>query len=224
MNRLFLVLLLTKFVISKDFISEFEYGQMFYDNPRGVSCAKCHGKAGEGKFIGEFIDDKGNLHSFSGKDITKLDFKTFSKAISKGGIIMPRYYLTKKEIKAIYEYIKIVNLPPDKQQDAIDRQQSYKNSLVTDDYGLDSNKSIESEINDSDSVVDNSKNDIDNNISKPIEINSSLDEYSSDSDVNIQDSFNEDETIYSEEIENADDNNKDSIISTIFNSLEVEEQ
>jgi hypothetical protein len=61
------------------------------------------------------------------------------------------------------------------------------------------------------------------NSSNPIELNSSLDEYSGDSDLDVQDSFNEDETIYTKEIESVEDNNKNSIISTIFNSLEEDE-
>jgi hypothetical protein len=229
--RIFLALLLTNFAFGEEFISEFEYGQMFYENPRGVSCAKCHGKLGKGEYIGEFKDDDGILHKFEGSDITALDFKTFSKAIAKGGRIMPRYYLTPKEIKAIYEYIKIVNLPPDKQQEAIDKQESYE-PMLFDSKGK---KEEEPKEKKSDTEQNSTKNieikehietqniETEDNSSDPIELNSSLDEYSGDSDLDVQDSFNEDETIYTKEIESVEDNNKNSIISTIFNSLEEDE-
>jgi hypothetical protein len=234
-NRLFLALLLTNFAFGEEFISEFEYGQMFYNNPRGVSCAKCHGKLGDGKFIGEFKDDEGKLHRFEGSDITKLDFKTFSRAIAKGGTIMPRYYLTKKEIKAIYEYIKIVNLPQDKQQEAIDRQESYEPLLFEDNNTQSSSKKTAKKEDNNSTNENKSKNvkitknfdskdiEVEQDSSAPIELNnSSLDEYKSDSDVDVQDSFNEEDTIYTKEVESVDDNDKNSIISTIFNSLEVE--
>jgi len=208
-NRLFLALLLTKFAFADDFLSQFEYGQMFYENPRGVSCAKCHGKLGEGAYIGEFIDSKGNKHTFSGPNITKNSFEKFAQAISKGGNLMPRYYLTNKEIKAIYEYIKIVNLPQNKKEYALDRQESYEGVDFTSDEEIAESKTAQNSTKD------------EKESQKPIEINSSSKNIEKSDDIAIQDTFNADETIYHDEIE-SDDNNKDSIISTIFNSLEEE--
>ncbi len=92
-----------------DFISEFEYGQMLYKNPRGVSCASCHGALGEGSYIASIFDNNHTEIKFSGPDIRALNFDIFKKVVVKGGKIMPKYYLTRKEIEAIYKYIRVVN-------------------------------------------------------------------------------------------------------------------
>jgi len=109
LKRLVSVIFLISYAFSEDFISEFEYGQMLYQNPRGVSCSKCHGKLGEGEFIASFKDSNGEIREFYGPDIRDLDIKTFKKALKSGGNLMPRYYLTQKELEAIYKYIKEVN-------------------------------------------------------------------------------------------------------------------
>ncbi|NPA50359.1 MAG: cytochrome c [Epsilonproteobacteria bacterium] len=82
---------------------------MLFSNPRGVSCAKCHGTLGKGKFIAQFEDEDGKVQKFFGPDISKTSLETFREALDKGGALMPRYYLTNKEINAIYTYIKMVN-------------------------------------------------------------------------------------------------------------------
>jgi len=82
---------------------------MLYKNPRGVSCASCHNDLGDGAYIASFINKKGIKKEFYGPDIRALGFNQFKNAILKGGKIMPRYYLTDKEIEAIFKYIKIVN-------------------------------------------------------------------------------------------------------------------
>ena len=109
MKKILIIVAIFSLLYSEDFISEFEYGQMLYQNPRGVSCAKCHGKLGEGEFIASFKEENGTVRKFYGPDIRKLNLDTFSKALKKGGKIMPRYYLTKKEVEAIFKYIKEVN-------------------------------------------------------------------------------------------------------------------
>ena len=105
----FILIAFTIFAISEDFISEFEYGQMLYKDPRGVSCASCHGDLGEGAFIASFTNKNGVEIKFNGPDIRALNLKKFKKAISNGGRIMPKYYLTNKEVEAIFKYVKIVN-------------------------------------------------------------------------------------------------------------------
>jgi len=105
----FILIVSTIYALSEDFISEFEYGQMLYKDPRGVSCASCHADLGEGAFIASFKNKDGLEIKFNGPDIRALDINSFKKAISKGGRIMPKYYLTKKEVEAIFKYIKIVN-------------------------------------------------------------------------------------------------------------------
>ena len=110
MNRaIFALIFVSSIGFSEDFITDFEYGQMLYDNPRGVSCSKCHGKLGEGKFIASFVDDNGVEHKFYGSNISRVSLKEFKKALATGNKIMPRYYLTNKEIESIFKYIKKVN-------------------------------------------------------------------------------------------------------------------
>ena len=94
---------------SEDFISHYEYGQMLYNNPRGVSCAQCHGDNGEGCIIVSFKDVDGKKKVIKGLDIRQ---KSLSAMISSADIyheIMPRYCLTNEEIKAIYDYLQKKN-------------------------------------------------------------------------------------------------------------------
>jgi mono/diheme cytochrome c family protein len=97
----------------EDFISHFEYGQMLYNNPRGVSCAACHGKLGEGSVIARYKDEKGQTHLLRAPDIRTLRFERFYYPFTPEGHsrkdIMPQYYLTKKEIRTIYDYIVSIN-------------------------------------------------------------------------------------------------------------------
>jgi len=219
-KRLILISLLLNLANGEDFISEFEYGQMFYNNPRGVSCAKCHGKLGDGEFIASFIDEKNVTHKFSGPDIRKMQFEKFSKAVAKGGAIMPRYYLTQKEIKAIYEYIKIVNMPPDKQIIEKSKQEEIEEFAVIKSFKqTESNNSNKKEFK----AQESNKSKKEENKTTDIEINGTLGEYNGDSDIDVQDSFTQEESLYDEEIKSSEDNNKNSIISTIFNSLEEEQ-
>lgn len=109
MRLLIVLALFFQLISAEDFISEFEYGQMLYKDPRGVSCAACHGKVGEGAFIASYIDSEGKKREFSGSDIRGLSLEKFKRAIASGGKIMPKYYLTKKESEAIYKYIQLVN-------------------------------------------------------------------------------------------------------------------
>jgi len=86
------------------FISEYEYGEMLYNNPRGVSCQKCHGKAGEGKTIVHYQDIHGEKE-IRGINIQNKTLSDMMSAVSNYHDVMPRYYLTKDEVKAIYKYI-----------------------------------------------------------------------------------------------------------------------
>ena len=90
---------------AEDFISEFEYGQMLYQNPRGVSCAPCHGDRGEGAEIARYKEN-GKEIILSAPNIRKKSEDEIAKAVSTGKGVMPRYFLTKEEIRAIYLYIK----------------------------------------------------------------------------------------------------------------------
>ena len=89
---------------NEDFISHSEYGEMLYNNPRGVSCAQCHGKKAEGKIIVKYRE--GNEEKvIKGSDIRKKTFSQMNDALNSFHKIMPRYYLTDEEAKAIYDYI-----------------------------------------------------------------------------------------------------------------------
>ena len=77
---------------------------MLYNNPRGVSCSQCHGKEGEGTTIVEFRDIHGK-QAIKGSDIRKESLQSMINSVNSYHEIMPRYYLTDKEVKAIYDYI-----------------------------------------------------------------------------------------------------------------------
>lgn len=89
----------------ESFISYYEYGEMLYKNPRGVSCTHCHGESGEGKVIIAF-KEQGKRTIIKGSNIRQTTLKEMINSMEKYHEIMPRYYLTKSEIKAIYDYLK----------------------------------------------------------------------------------------------------------------------
>lgn len=90
------------------FISDYEYGEMLYNNPRGVSCSQCHGKSGEGQVIVEYQDIEGK-ESIKGADIRKKSLQEMITSVNSYHKVMPRYYLTHDEVKAIYEYLQKKN-------------------------------------------------------------------------------------------------------------------
>ena len=111
--RFIILSLMASVVLSAgDFISDFEYGQMLYANPRGVSCVPCHGSTGKGKKIVTYRNKKGKRVTIQGPDITKSSLEDIKKSIREGKGVMPRYFLTDDEAKTIYEYIHKVNPEP----------------------------------------------------------------------------------------------------------------
>jgi len=97
-------------IFSEDsFITKWEYSSMLYKNPRGIGCYLCHGINAKGKIIA-FYKHKGKKRVLKAPDITKIPFKRFYKVLSsnKNLGIMPAYFLTRKEIKALYFYVKKV--------------------------------------------------------------------------------------------------------------------
>ncbi|MGI0439346.1 c-type cytochrome [Helicobacter himalayensis] len=87
------------------FISFKDYGKNLYKNPRGIGCDKCHGANGEGGIIASYMH-KGKAKSLSAPSIKNLEFSIFRKALDSQKIgVMPNYYLTDKEIEAIYFYL-----------------------------------------------------------------------------------------------------------------------
>ncbi len=89
------------------FITTLEYGKMLYHNPRGISCAKCHGENAKGKIIAKYIK-KGKTYIIKAPDIQNISYDDLKNRLLhyKKLSVMPRYsYLTKKEIEALYLYI-----------------------------------------------------------------------------------------------------------------------
>ena len=94
---------------SEDFISHYEYGQMLYTNPRGVSCSQCHGESGEGCVIVSYKDIDGKKKVIKGIDIRQENLSSMISSVNIYHKIMPRYYLTNEEVKAIYDYLQKKN-------------------------------------------------------------------------------------------------------------------
>ncbi len=93
---------------SEDFISDFEYGQMLYQNPRGISCAACHAKNGEGKKIVSYRD-KNETVTIKGVDIRNRTLDEIEAIVTRNHPVMPKYYLTHEEVEAIYFYLQEMN-------------------------------------------------------------------------------------------------------------------
>ncbi len=95
------------------FLSPEEYGKMFYENPRGVSCIACHGKKGEGKYITKYKEEKEDeekiVHKIYGPKINHLSLEQMIGALEKTYEIMPSYFLTNEEVKGIYLYLRDIN-------------------------------------------------------------------------------------------------------------------
>lgn len=105
-----LLLLLPLFIsANEDFISHYEYGQMLYNNPRGVSCSQCHGENGKGKLIVSYKEGNSEKR-IEGSDIRNKTFLDMVRSVNEYHDIMPRYYLTNKEVRAIYDYIQELKL------------------------------------------------------------------------------------------------------------------
>jgi mono/diheme cytochrome c family protein len=105
------MLLLSMSMQAEDFITQFEYGQMLYQDPRGASCVACHGPTGAGEVIADYTDRAGRVHTLSGPDIRQVTLEQLRNTIRQGGRIMPRYFLTDTEIETIYAYLQQVNRP-----------------------------------------------------------------------------------------------------------------
>jgi len=100
---LFLILPIYLFA-SSSFITATEYAAQLYKNPRGIGCHKCHGNNGEGKLIANYVH-KGIKKSFRGPKINDIAFKNFYMTLNRRNNAMPRYFLTDKEIRALYLHL-----------------------------------------------------------------------------------------------------------------------
>jgi len=104
---------------SESFLSSVEYGRMLYQQPRGISCAQCHGEAGKGgQKIVKYYDKKRNPKLLRGVNITNYSLKDLKASLNneyrennqtKRHKIMPMYYLNREETQAIFDYLQYSN-------------------------------------------------------------------------------------------------------------------
>lgn len=113
MQYLFFLLFPVWVYAQASFITPMEYASQLYKNPRGIGCFKCHGEYGEGKIIAHYIHKK-KEQKFSAPAINMLDYKTFSDALNKRLVGMPRYFLTDKEIRSLYFFLQEKKQPQKK--------------------------------------------------------------------------------------------------------------
>ncbi len=117
--------------INESFITKYEYGKMLYSNPRGISCAKCHGLNAKGMSLTKFKHTNKEAVYFceiKTNDITKISLDDFiakldpdilvdKPKIDKNdvckkmidGNTMPKYFLTRNEQESIYYYVTHIN-------------------------------------------------------------------------------------------------------------------
>ena len=108
------ILFLPLFLFARSsFITPLEYSSSLYKNPRGIGCYHCHGEKGEGKLVATYIHKK-QKKSFAGPEINSLSYDDFKKALNEQKSGMPRYYLTKDEIKALYFYLQHMKVKNEK--------------------------------------------------------------------------------------------------------------
>ena len=104
MKRWILLLTLSFLYGDDSFITQYEYGQMLYNNPRGIGCVHCHGKHGEGAKIATYKED-GKVIELWGPDIRHISITALRKSLVKRHRVMPTYFLTDSEIQAIYYFL-----------------------------------------------------------------------------------------------------------------------
>jgi len=104
MKFIFFLIVPVFLLATSSFITPLEYASQLYKNPRGIGCQFCHGEKGKGKLIANYIH-KNKKKSFRGPEIDKMRFDAFYKALNTRKNGMPRYYLTQKEIEALYLYL-----------------------------------------------------------------------------------------------------------------------
>ncbi|TKX30949.1 c-type cytochrome [Campylobacter estrildidarum] len=106
---LLVFLFFTLSLFGSDFITPKEYAKMLYENPRGISCKKCHGSDGSEQILGYYIN-KGVKTAYKIPSIQNIGFKEFKNSLTEtksSKSIMPNYSLTDEEIISLYNYIKL---------------------------------------------------------------------------------------------------------------------
>jgi hypothetical protein len=109
-NFLLVLLLNTTIFASSTFITKYEYGQMLYENPRGIGCKSCHGIKGAGSVIAKYKHN-GKEMVLMAPRISNITYDKFLERFkndykSKGKTdIMPKYFLTNEELESIYLFL-----------------------------------------------------------------------------------------------------------------------
>ncbi|MDB2562552.1 cytochrome c [Sulfurimonas sp.] len=104
MKYIALLFLSVSLVAEATFISPIEYSSQLYKNPRGIGCHHCHGDNGEGKLVARY-KHKEQEKEFRGPRINQMNFNDFHRALNKRKSGMPRYFLTKKEVQALFLFL-----------------------------------------------------------------------------------------------------------------------
>lgn len=100
--------------IDNSFITKYEYGQMLYNNPRGVGCNLCHKNANKKVVIAKYKELDRKTQKMINKEIVApaINNVTFEKFLKKlkadktESKVMPTYFLTNEELASLYYYIK----------------------------------------------------------------------------------------------------------------------
>ena len=102
---LIMIGLLFSVEVFSDFISDDEYAQMLYKNPRGIGCDKCHGPHGEGLVLSSYKNKDGEVISITAPRIDNIPMKRFSNSFDTKSKLMPVYFLTSDEKAYLYYYL-----------------------------------------------------------------------------------------------------------------------
>jgi len=91
---------------SDNFLTIYEYSKMLYNNPKGISCASCHGLQGEKRrYIEYFHEKKKRNVKIMFRPLYELTYKRFKRGLTKKQRFMPKYILSDLEIKTLYYYL-----------------------------------------------------------------------------------------------------------------------
>lgn len=111
MKKLFFIFLFSALACAQEkaeFIDDLEYGKRLYENPRGISCKKCHGLRGQGLEIATYFH-KGQKRVLLAPNIKNINLEQFLKKFKNPKVrnkdIMPTYHLTDGELNAIFLYL-----------------------------------------------------------------------------------------------------------------------
>lgn len=88
---------------SSAFLTAKEHGAMVYHQPRGVSCAKCHGGRAEGRTIATYTVKKESKTLFA-PPLKGLDAKNLKNGLERhrGG---PPYHLSSEEYESLAAFL-----------------------------------------------------------------------------------------------------------------------